>query len=158
VGRRDIIAEHVQHQSQRKSDSLGIAVDVVKKDTIGVIVRLMFQAIKKLMVLFQVCIHVVSAQKRGTIDEHAWKERLASETEKCGHFKQLYIILLVWSCGRPATYSCLTHQVDVGTHILTKDSEISLLYLGSRYKTVVKFHIRPGQYKNDLHEPFFDIE
>jgi hypothetical protein len=81
VGRRDIIAEHVENQSQRRSDSLGIAVDVVKRDTIGVIVRLMFQAIKKLMVLFQVCIHVVTAQKRGTIDEHARKERLASETE-----------------------------------------------------------------------------
>lgn len=87
VAWKGIIAGHVASQSQRKSssDNLGTAVDVVRRGTIAATALdllmwiLVLQAIwlTKLLVLIQVFIHVVSAYKRGIIDEHAQRERLA---------------------------------------------------------------------------------
>lgn len=86
VAWKGIIAEHVVSQSQRKSGSgnLNNAADVVKRDTTAataldqlmwIVVQIIW--LTKLLVLIQEFIHVVSAQRRGIIDEHAQKERLA---------------------------------------------------------------------------------
>ena len=87
MGKRDIIAEHVEKQSQRMniSGNLGIAVNVVKRvTTVGTALGpqgWMFAPLaillRKLTVLIQVFIHVASAQKRGIIDGHAQNEMLA---------------------------------------------------------------------------------
>ena len=87
MGKRDIIAEHVEKQSQRVniSGSLGIAVNVVKRVTTvgtalspqGWMLAPLAILLRKINVLIQVFIHVASAKKRGIIDGHAQKEKLA---------------------------------------------------------------------------------
>lgn len=80
MGERDIIAEHVETQSQRMnmSANLGTAANVVKRvTTVGTALGYRNRVLRKLTVLIQVFIHVASAKRRGIIDGHVRKEMLA---------------------------------------------------------------------------------
>ena len=87
MGKRGIIAERVETQSQRMniSGNLGIVAYAVKRVTteetaLGLQRRrlaLLAILLRKLTVIIQVFIHVASAKKGGIIDGHVRREMLA---------------------------------------------------------------------------------